>query len=131
MIEKLRKTRDEKRVFTAFLTDMSKAFDFIPDQLLIAKLIVYGFHMKSLAFISAYLKKRKQKLGPPSANVWIYYLVSFQGSNLRPLLFMKFVVVLFCSNYDLDFASCAVQSNPYICELDFSGITKVLKPNFN
>ena len=69
MIEKLRKTRNEKRVFTAFLTDMSKAFDSIPDQLLIAKLSVYGFDMKSLAFISAYLKKRKQKLGPPSANV--------------------------------------------------------------
>ena len=59
MIEKLRKIRDEKRVFAAVLTDLSKAFDCIPRQLLIAKLIGYGFDMKSIAFISAYLKNRK------------------------------------------------------------------------
>ena len=36
MIEKLRKNRDEKGVFAAVLTDLSKAFDCIPHQLLIA-----------------------------------------------------------------------------------------------
>ena len=56
MIEKLRKIRDEKGVFAAVLTDLSKAFDCIPHQLLIAKLSAYGFDMKSIAFISAYLK---------------------------------------------------------------------------
>ena len=71
MIEKLRKIRDEKGVFAAVLTDLSKAFDCIPHQLLIAKLSSYGFDMKSITFISAYLKNRKQKkkLGPPSTNV--------------------------------------------------------------
>ena len=78
MIEKLRKIRDEKGVFAAVLTDVSKAFACLPHQLLIAKLSAYGFDMKSIAFISAQLKNRKQKtkLGPPSANVWLYYLVS-------------------------------------------------------
>ena len=71
MIEKLRKIRDEKGVFAAVLTDLSKACDCILHQLLIAKLSAYGFDMKSIAFISVYLKNRKQKtkLGPPSANV--------------------------------------------------------------
>ena len=58
MIEKLRKIRDEKGVFAAVLTDLSKAFDCIPHQSLILKLSAYGFNMKSIA---AYLKKRKQK----------------------------------------------------------------------
>ena len=69
MIEKLREIRDEKEFFAAVLNELSKTFDCIPRQLLIAKLSVYGFDIKSLAFISAYLENRKQKLAPPSANV--------------------------------------------------------------
>ena len=69
MIEKRREIRDEKEFFAAVLNELSKTFDCIPRQLLIAKLSVYGFDIKSLAFISAYLKNRKQKLAPPSANV--------------------------------------------------------------
>ena len=56
MIEKLRKTRDEKGVFAAVLTDLSKTFHCIPHQLLIAKLSACEFDMKSIAFISVYLK---------------------------------------------------------------------------
>ena len=48
MIEKLRKIRDEKGVFAAVLTDLSKSFDCIPHQLLIAKLSTYDFDMKLL-----------------------------------------------------------------------------------
>ena len=72
MIGKLRKIRDKKGVFAAVLTDLPKAFDCIQHQLLMAKLSAYGFDMKSIAFISAYVSKTengKQKLGPPSANV--------------------------------------------------------------
>ena len=61
MMQIVRKIRDEKGVFVVVLTNMSKAFDCIPHQLVIAKLSTYGFDMKSLALISAYLKKRKQK----------------------------------------------------------------------
>ena len=61
MIEKLRKIRDGKGVFAAVLTDLLKAFDCIPHQLLIGKLSAYGFDMKSIAFISVYLKNQKQK----------------------------------------------------------------------
>ena len=76
MIEKFRKIRDEEGVFATILTDLSKAFDCIPHQLFIAKLSAYGFDMKSIASISAELKNQKQKLGSPSENVRIYYLVS-------------------------------------------------------
>ena len=53
MIEKLRKIRNRKAIFAAVLTDLSKAFDCIPHNLLIAKLSAYGFDKKSLMFISA------------------------------------------------------------------------------
>ena len=61
MIEKLRKFRDEKWVFAAVLTDLLKDFNCILHQLLTSKLSTYGFKLKSIAFISSYLKKQKQK----------------------------------------------------------------------
>ena len=43
IIEKLGKIRDKKYIFTAVLTFLSKAFDYIPHKLLLAELSVYGF----------------------------------------------------------------------------------------
>ena len=67
MIEKLRKIRDKKVIFAAVLTDSLNAFDCIPHNLLIAKLSAYGFDTKSLMFILAYLKSRKQRTSIGSA----------------------------------------------------------------
>ena len=47
MVERLRRSRDNKGVFAAVLTDLSKAFDCIPHDLLIAKLCAYGFDKKN------------------------------------------------------------------------------------
>ena len=44
MIEKWRNTVDNGCVFGALFTDLSKAFDCIPHDLIIAKLEEYGFH---------------------------------------------------------------------------------------
>ena len=43
MIEMWRKALDEKKVGGAILTDLSKAFDCLSHELLIAKLQAYGF----------------------------------------------------------------------------------------
>ena len=133
MIDKLRKIRDGQRVFAAVLTDLSKAFNCIPHQLLIAKLSAYGFDMKSIAFISAYLKNRKQK-----TKIWSTFSECLnilfgipQGSILGPLLFLIFIADLFYLNYDLDSASYADETSPYICEQNFSSIINVLEPNVN
>ena len=50
---------DEKFLVGVVLMDLSKAFDCIPHDLLIAKLHAYGFSQKTVTFIYSYLKLRK------------------------------------------------------------------------
>ena len=42
--------------------EVSKAFDFIPHELLIAKMHAYGFDLNSVTFIHSCLKNRKQNV---------------------------------------------------------------------
>ena len=61
MVEKWRKTLDGGGETGAVLADLSKAFDCINHNLLIAELNVYGFEKQSINFIYSYLTKRKQR----------------------------------------------------------------------
>ena len=59
LIEKWKKSVDNGGAFGALLTDLSKGFDCLPHELLIAKLDVYGFDKSSLKLIHSYLSNRK------------------------------------------------------------------------
>ena len=50
-----------RAVFGGLLTDLSKAFDCLPLNLLIAKLNAYGFDNKVVRFTYDYLTFRKQR----------------------------------------------------------------------
>ena len=51
----------DSNLFTGtVLMDLSKAFDFIPHDLVKAKLHAYGFHFETLTFLNSYLRNRKQ-----------------------------------------------------------------------
>ena len=59
LVEEWRKHLDKNFVVGAMLTDLSKAFDCIAHDLLIAKLAVYGFSDKALRYVYSYLSNRK------------------------------------------------------------------------
>ena len=62
MIKKWKTAVDNGSVFAALLTDLSKAFDCIQYDLIIAKLAAYGFDTNTLKLIYNYLSNRKQRV---------------------------------------------------------------------
>ena len=61
MLEKWKRSVDSGKAFGALLTDLSKAFDCLDHELLIAKLNAYGFSLPALRLIHDYLSHRKQR----------------------------------------------------------------------
>ena len=60
LAEEWRQHLDENFILGAVLTDLSKAFDYILHDLLIAKLAAYGFSDTALRYVYSYLSNRKQ-----------------------------------------------------------------------
>ena len=56
MLEKWRNILDNKGYSETILVDLSKAFDTINHELLLAKLHAYGFSEQALLILSSYLK---------------------------------------------------------------------------
>ena len=61
MFEKWRSAADNKKTFGVLLADLSKAFDCLSHELLLAKLHAYGFSIPVLRLVYSYLKNRKQR----------------------------------------------------------------------
>ena len=61
MLEKWKSLVDKVKYFSALLTDLSKAFDCISRELILAKLHAYGFSLRALWLIHSYLTNRKQR----------------------------------------------------------------------
>ena len=135
MIDKWKKAVDNHKVFGAILTDLSKAFDCICHDLLIAKLNAYGLSLPALTLITDYLQNRKQrtKIGSTYSD-WENITSGVpQGSILGPLLFNIFLCDLFFEDENNYFANYADDTTPYsvgsttteVLE-NLSGITKKL-----
>ena len=61
MLEKWKRSVDNSKMFGALLTDLSKAFDCLDHELLIAKLNAYGFSLTALKLVHNYLSNIKQR----------------------------------------------------------------------
>ena len=62
LLEKWKRAADSGQMFGALLTDLSKAFDCLDHELLIAKLNAYGFSLPALKLVYDYLSNRKQRI---------------------------------------------------------------------
>ena len=89
MVENCKKTLDQGNEYGAFLTDLSKAFDCLPQDLIVAKLHAYGFLINSLKLINSYLTERKQRVKiNDQFSLWLDIVACVpQGSILGPEFF--------------------------------------------
>ena len=114
----MKESVDQGGHYGLLLTDLTKAFDCIMHDLLIAKLQAYGFDNDSLNFVCNYLVDRDQRVKINSSfSTWskIEYGVP-QGSILGPLLFNINTLDMFFEQKDVNFAAYADDNTPYFCD---------------
>ena len=131
LVEEFREVLDKWGYAGILLNDLSKAFDCINYELLIAKLRAYG--LESLAFIQSYLTNRIQRVKINSSFNGYSIVESGvpQGSMFGPLFLNIFIFDLFFDDVDIDLANCADDKTPYAYHLELDKVIKSLGKNIN
>ena len=115
MLEHWKSEVDRTQGLGALLMDLSKAFDCLSHELIIAKLNAYGFILSELKLIHNYLSKRQQRTKiNKSYCTWKDILFGVpQGSILGQIFFNIFISDLFLVVKDVNFTAYADDNTIY------------------
>ena len=105
LIKKWKYATDKRKSFEALLTDLSKTFDCLPHELLIAKFYAYDFSLAAPTLVHCYLFNRKQRTKINE---------SYSLTNLGPLLFNIFLCDLFIMIDDINIANYADNNTSFV-----------------
>ena len=129
LLEKWRSILDKRGFSGAILMDLSKAFDCINHELLIAKLHAYGFSKESVRLIKSYLSNRWQRVKINTTfSSWFELIMGVpQGSVLGPLLFNIYLNDLFWILEETDVCNFADDTTLYTCDMDLETVLRKLE----
>ena len=116
----------------AIIMDLSKAFDTLNHDLLLAKLKAYGFDAKSVAFLKSYLSDRQQRCKiDDTFSDWQKLIAGVpQGSILGPLLFNIFINDLFLIIENCTLCNYADDNTLYACRQNLDDVIVALQKDF-
>ena len=125
LLKNWQKCLDKSGVVGTVLMDLSKAYDCLPHDLLLAKLSAYGFDESAITLIANYLSNRYQrvKIGSTFSSYLEILRGVPQGSILGPILFNLFINDLMFFIQETEVCNFADDTTIYSCSPYFEEAT--------